>query len=521
MSSTSMAELFHRMFEAGGVEGETGDALTHEPRHQAIEEAQKAGVSEADVKRGSGHELTTHSKFYSVLPPTSWQLQRAGYEWANPERQPAHMQTLAQRTAEVDGLLNAALPQLSIQERLHAVKSQDISTLPSREERAHARKDAKLCAAGAFLSVMRWAMRIAIVGGSGRPRHADDSLALDERPLYLTHFDSPVFKSMRVSGEPLWDSAVFLELAAVTNRLETDTDYLISPRTARLAFASASATQVKLQPTLDAIRTELTSNLQRKQDVDKNELPLYALDSPPPSQMLLTSAAFSDMIVTVPANPVQPVAPPHALAPVQPVASLPQSSSAAADTAAIIASAIIGGSAECAATAVNSLSKLLANAEARRASLEVDMYAAALAAASLRVGTCKRKREPDVSELVALQQTRNVLTLWNRYVAVYRPCEIGGDAWRKGGNNATRWGEFGFIFRAIAQNWQLGEAQAVQCVETQLDAAGSWRQLLLKLMQAQPHGKGSIRESLKARLLTLSPPPLGGLTSPALSVSIM
>ena len=223
------------------------------------------------------------------------------------------------------------------------------------------------------------------------------------------------------------------------------------------------------------------------------------------------------MIVTTPAAAITV---PPAPAAMQPIARPLQVDTAAA-TAAIIVSAIVGSNAEFAVTAVDALSTLLASAEARNASLEIDMYAAALSAASLRAGSCKRKREPEVVELVALQQMKDVLTLWNRYVAVYRPCEIGGDAWRKGGNNATRWGEFGFIFRAIAQNWQLGEAQAVQCVETQLDAAGSWRQLLLKLMQAQPHGKGSIRESLKARLLTLSPPPLGGLTSPALSVSIM
>ena len=114
-----------------------------------------------------------------------------------------------------------------------------------------------------------------------------------------------------------------------------------------------------------------------------------------------------------------------------------------------------------------------------------------------------------------------MLTLWNRYVDVYRPCELEGNGWRKGGNHATRWGEFSFIFRAVAQNWHLGEAQAVQVVEAQLTSAGSWRQLLRSLMHAQPDGKGSVRETLKARLLGLSPPPLGGLTSPALSVAIV
>ena len=516
LSATAMTELFLRMFDAGAVECETGDAITHEPRHQAIEECQKAGVCDADVKRGSGHELTTHAKFYAVLPPTSFQLQRAGYDWANPECQPAHLQALAQRTADVDGLIDEALPQLSLQEKLHAVKTRDIAALPTREQRARARKDAKLRASGGMLSVMRWAMRVAIAGMSGRPRLADGSVALGEPPLYLQHSGSPVFKRLRVNGKPLFEHVIFVEVAAVTARLEADSTSLISPRTRQLAAASATATEAKLQPTLDAIRTDLACNLRRKQDVDQNELPLYALDSPPPNQMLLTSAVFSDVIVTTPAAAITV---PPAPAAMQPIARPLQVDTTAAATAAIIVSAIVGSNAEFAVTAVDALSTLLASAEARNASLEIDMYAAALSAASLRAGSCKRKREPEVVELVALQQMKDVLTLWNRYVAVYRPCEIGGDAWRKGGNNATRWGEFGFIFRAIAQNWQLGEARAVQLVEAQLNAAGSWRQLLRKLMQIQP--KGPIRESLKVRLLTLSPPPLGGLMSPALSVSIM
>ena len=64
VSKDAMLELFKRLFEAGEVEAECGDAYTHEPRHQAILEAQKAGVPKDDVDRGGGHELKK-----KVCPP--------------------------------------------------------------------------------------------------------------------------------------------------------------------------------------------------------------------------------------------------------------------------------------------------------------------------------------------------------------------------------------------------------------------------------------------------------------------
>ena len=112
-------------------------------------------------------------------------------------------------------------------------------------------------------------------------------------------------------------------------------------------------------------------------------------------------------------------------------------------------------------------------------------------------------------ELLPKEQSADVPALWNRYVAFYRPLELAGTGWRAGHNKAKAWGELGFVFRAVAQKYELGEAAAVAALEERRQAAGSWSKLIAELRLEQPDGKGSVREALKAQLAALEPAPQG------------
>jgi len=180
-----------------------------------------------------------------------------------------------------------------------------------------------------------------------------------------------------------------------------------------------------------------------------------------------------------------------------------------------------------AADVADSLTHLVAQAEARDASAstlatrhEVNSLSAALAATRARLQPTpllgKRKQpDDDAITILPMEQHPDVFSLWARYVSQYRPREAKGTDWRKGHNNAQLWGVLGFIFREVARRYDEGEIAAVRAMEARRVSSGSWTKLVRTLKTEQPDGRESVRATLKAELLRLSPEPAGAVSAAA------
>ena len=472
------------------------------------------------------------------MVPVTWQLQRAGYAWRDPEALAAHLNAVGLYAPELDTLIDALLPRLSEEEAEVKRMETKISMLPDKE-RPHARKEVKLRSAQAFTRLVRWLLQVALGCVAARPRRRDGCVATCDLPLYARHRASPVFKALKIDGVSLFGHPVFIKFALVVATLEVgEQSELGTPKTRRQAEASAAATVARLKPELAQLKAGTVAAL------------VYnGLEVPPPSpdysrQMTFGRSAdgaffYDGTSRVVPAaNAASCGAGTGTSSEAAQMQQLPSASSLTfpASGQPVLADASTLGSA-----IASILMRVVASRSERQAfARECQQHAAsaavgvggdlvhsalsAAAAALMEVdgspgafvdrargAAPKRKRQEDslVAGQVAIRSLQQfpafggATGLWQYYVTTLRPLEIGGNSWRaSNGHTTDLWSKYNFFFREVARNWDSGAASAVAAADARFRVAGSWTKLETALRLEQP--KGTERDRLNQQLKGLN-----------------
>lgn len=487
VSDNSLLDSVKKLFSDSGVECETNDAATHLGRHQSQVEATKAGVDDRDAERACNYHLGQREKHYNVIVPISWQLNRAGYSWADPQALAVHLRAMILCVHLVDRIIDLMIPSLQRMKVDLMRMNEAIEKLPVKD-RPRARKDQKLRSARSLVEFLYNTFRVTIACAATRAK--DDAGDLHGIPIYRLFARSPVFSQLQIDGLPFVEHPSFLEFAGKVATMENDTTKNHTPRSSKIAKAVKDTMAPQMEATLKAmkdntlaIHSEIHRTLQHyglsPPSTTPPPLPLSSTTPPPPplpTPSVIAAAARTDTM-------------PRSLA--------LSSSAAAASSIALKLLSVEPSKAKAFADALAHMGDTT-ECEIMRQSFQAaedSIRSKILSAPSTSPGGKKRARQEDAAadgQVVIrpfASHKNSIADLWNYYLSDLRPLESKDISWRTGNRQVSdAFRDRLYVFREIARLMHQdgkSEVDSVYHVQQRLDGCKTFTKLLKELQVEQ------------------------------------
>lgn len=469
VSDNSLLDSVKKLFSESGVECETNDAATHLGRHQSQVEATKAGVDDRDAERACNYHLGQREKHYNVIVPISWQLNRAGYSWADPQALAVHLNAMVMYVHLVDRIIDLMLPNLQ-RMKLDLVRMHEaIETLPAKD-RPRARKDHKLRSARSLVEFLYNTFRVTIACAAARAK--DETGAFNGIPLYRLFARSPVFAQLQIDGLSFVEHPSFLEFAGKVAAMENDATMKHTPRSSRIAKAVKDTMAPQMEATLKAVK----DNTLAMQSEIHRTLQHYGLSPPPslPTPSVIASVACTDTM---------------------PRSSALSSSTAAASSIALKLLSFDPSKAKVFAEALSHMRET-ADCDIMRQSFEAaeESIRSKILSAPSPAGKKRARQEDAVADGQVVirpfaSHKNSIADLWNYYLCDLRPLEAKDIAWRTSNRQVSdAFRDRLYVFREIARLMHQdgkSEVESVHHMQQRLDTCKTFTKLLKELQIEQ------------------------------------
>ena len=299
LTDKAFRETFHRIIFPHARDMQSSDSVTHLPRHICQAHAQLSGMSKTVIGEALNYDKrrSTTQDVYSFLTDEAWLLERAGYDFKDPQQTAAHVRAAAGGAGcaeALDRLVDRMLPELAKQERTRMGREESMAeeaeeaeeadgarSASKKERQKDARallreRKAKKCRKGKMmLSVVRHCARMFLVCSAARPRDEEGSILFGSPPLHRLFEGRPTYKHF---AREVFETNDFREVERQVDRLEREeAKSAHTPQALKIAEATADV----LGPNMQLLQTMTSSVLTSTRGLIESNPGLLLPPAPP------------------------------------------------------------------------------------------------------------------------------------------------------------------------------------------------------------------------------------------------